>query len=171
MLKLIGSIVIIAASTLGGFIYAQSFINRVKELNEMERCIYQLQNEIVYTHTPLPEALTNVAAKAKEPIAGIFNKTSQELETNIYDNVYETFKNAFKENNNLNLKNEDINLILDLSKSLGESDITGQINIFSLTMENLKKIIAQAEITMKKNVKMYRYLGFGIGAMIVIMLI
>ena len=171
MLKLIGSILIIAASTIGGFIYAQSFISRVKELNEIERCIYQLQNEIVYTHTPLPEALINVAIKAKEPIADIFNKTSKKLSSNMYDNVYEAFKNTFKESTDLNLKNEDINLILDLSKSLGESDINGQINIFSLTMENLKKIIAEAEITMKKNVKMYRYLGFGIGAMIVIMLI
>ncbi|MDF2503319.1 MULTISPECIES: stage III sporulation protein SpoIIIAB [Clostridium] len=171
MLKLIGGILIIAASTVGGFVYAQSFIYRVKELYEIERCIYQLQNEIVYTHTPLPEALINVSIKAKEPINNIFNKTSQKLSSNIYDNVYEAFKNTFKETSNLSLKNEDINLILDLSKSLGESDITGQVNMFSLSIDNLKKIIAEAEITMKKNVKMYRYLGFGIGAMIVIMLI
>jgi len=171
VLKIIGSILIIIASTFGGFMYAQCFVNRVKELNEIERCIYQLQNEIVYTHTPLPEALVNVAVKSKEPIADIFNRSSHKLKSNRYDNVYEAFKEAFRENSNLNLKEEDINLMLDLSKSLGESDITGQINIFSLTIENLKKIIAQAEITMKKNVKMYRYLGFGIGAMIVIMLI
>lgn len=171
MLKIIGSILIIIASTFGGFMYAQSFVNRVKELNEIERCIYQLQNEIAYTHTPLPDALNNVAIKAKEPIAEIFNSTSNKLKSNMYDNVYEAFREAFNESSSINLKEEDINLVLDLSKSLGESDITGQMNIFSLTIENLKKIITQAEITMKKNVKMYRYLGFSIGAVIVIMLI
>jgi stage III sporulation protein AB len=35
----------------------------------------------------------------------------------------------------------------------------------------LKKIIDDADIAMKKNVKMFRYLGFGVGAMIVIMLV
>jgi stage III sporulation protein AB len=60
---------------------------------------------------------------------------------------------------------------LDLAKSLGESDIDGQVNIFLFTINNLKKVISDAEISMKKNVKMFRYLGFSIGAMIVIMLI
>jgi len=38
-------------------------------------------------------------------------------------------------------------------------------------LENLKKQIIEAEILMKKNVKMYRYLGFTLGTMIVIMFI
>lgn len=43
--------------------------------------------------------------------------------------------------------------------------------MFSLTLENLKKQIIEAEVSMKKNVKMYRYLGFTLGMIIIIMFI
>ncbi len=71
----------------------------------------------------------------------------------------------------LNLKDEDIDVILDLSKSLGESDIEGQKAVFSLTIEDMKKQIKISESILKKNLKMYRCLGFSVGAVIVILLI
>lgn len=172
MLKFLGSSIVILFSTLAGIIYAQSYVYRVKELNEMARCVCQLQNEIVYTHTPLPEALLNISRTGKKPIADIFKKISIKLSSNLYDNVYDVFREIFDSNKkNLYLKPEDVNVVLDLAKSLGESDIDGQVNIFLFTVNNLKKIINDADIAMKKNVKMFRYLGFSVGAMIVIMLI
>ncbi|WP_026881312.1 stage III sporulation protein SpoIIIAB [Clostridium akagii] len=172
MIKFLGSSIVIIFSTFAGIIYAQAYIYRVRELNEMERCIRQLQNEIVYTHTPLPEALLNISHTGKRPIADIFKKISAELSSNLHDSVYDAFKKIFDNSSkNLYLKAEDVNIILDLAKSLGESDIDGQVNIFLFTVNNLKKIIGEADVAMKKNVKMFRYLGFGVGAMIVIMLI
>jgi stage III sporulation protein AB len=171
MLKLIGSSLVIVASTIGGIIYAQSYVYRVRELNEVQRCICELENEIVYTHTPLPEALINISNRSKKPISEIFRKISMELSSNNHDSVYEAFRDIFEKSKNIYLKTDDINIVLDLAKSLGESDIDGQVNIFLFTINNLKKAISDAEISMKKNVKMFRYLGFSIGAMIVIMLI
>ena len=170
MIKTIGCLLILAASTFGGFIYADSFKKRVKQLNEVERAINQLQNEIEYTYTPLPEALHNVSEKCEAPIKEIFLKASQALYSNEIDSVYDAFKQCLEESN-LNINKEDINVILDLSKSLGESDIEGHKKIFSLAKINLKKRINIAEDSMTKNVKMYRYLGFSLGAMLVIVLI
>lgn len=172
MLKTIGCLLILSASTIGGFVYGELFKKRVKELNELERCITQLQSEIEYTYTPLPEALSNVALKSNEPIKDIFMKASKLLHSNKVETVHEAFiKSINDKRSNLSLKKEDINLILDLSKSLGESDIEGHKRMFSLSVNNLKKKISEAELLMNKNLKMYRYLGFSIGAMIVIVLI
>ena len=66
------------------------------------------------------------------------------------------------------MKNEDISAILDLSKTLGESDIEGQKRMFSLTLDNIKNQIEVSKIAMNKNLKMYRCLGFSLGAVIVI---
>ena len=88
------------------------------------------------------------------------------------DTVYEAFKNVIeKQKDNLSLKKEDTTVILDLAKTLGESDIGGQQRMFSLTLENLKKQIKNSESLMNKNVKMYRYLGFSLGAMLAIILV
>lgn len=172
MLKIIGCILILGASTFGGFFYSEAFKHRLKQLNEVERSIYQLQNEIIYTHTPIPEALENVSIKGIKPISQIFYEISQELSSNKHDSVQEAFKYIFdKRRKSINLKNCDIDVILDLSKCLGESDINGQVSMFSLTDENIKKLIIEAEINMKKNVKMYRSLGFCIGAVVILMLI
>lgn len=172
MLKILGCLMILGASTGIGFSYGERFKKRTKQLNELERCINQLQNEIVYTHTPLPEAILDVSKKSINPIKDIFEQVSSLLFFNEVDNVYEAFKNVIdKEKDNLNLKKEDISVILDLTKTLGESDIGGQQRMFSLTLENLKKQLKSSEDSMKKNVKMYRYLGITLGAMLVIILV
>jgi len=172
MIKFISCFIILTTSTIGGFVYAESFRKRVKHLNEFERALTQLENEIEYTHTPLPEALECVAEKSESPVKEIFDKISKLLYRNEVDSVYNAFKKCLaNETNSLNLNLEDINVILDLSKSLGESDIEGHRKIFSLVKMNLKKRISIAEESMNKNLKLYRYLGFSIGAMIVIVLL
>lgn len=172
MIKIIGCAVILGASTMAGFIYSERLKYRVFQLNEVQRAVYQLQNEITYVHALLPDAFKNIAHKSKEPIKELFNKTSELLSDNEYENVYEATNSAVNlMKNRLYLNTDDINVILDLTKTLGESDIEGQNNIFSLTISNLKKQIKISEEFMNKNIKMYRYLGFSFGAMLVIVLI
>ena len=172
MIKIIGCAVILGASTMAGFIYSERLKYRVFQLNEVERAIHQLQNEITYVHALLPDAFKSVAQKSRNPIKELFNKTGELLSGNEYDNVYEAMNSAMNTiKSGLNLNCDDINVILDLSKTLGESDIEGQKNMFTLTIGNLKKQIKMSEEFMKKNIKMYRYLGFSFGAMLVIALI
>ena len=172
MIKIIGCAVILGASTMAGFIYSERLKYRVFQLNEVERAIHQLQNEITYVHALLPDAFKSVAQKSKNPIRELFNKTGELLSGNEYDNVYEAMNSAMNTiKSGLSLNCDDINVILDLSKTLGESDIEGQKNMFTLTIGNLKKQIKISEEFMKKNIKMYRYLGFSFGAMLVIALI
>ncbi|MFL0268397.1 stage III sporulation protein SpoIIIAB [Candidatus Clostridium radicumherbarum] len=172
MIKFLSCFIILATSTIAGFVYAEGFRKRVKQLNEFERSLGQLENEIEYTHTPLPEALYSVSEKSESPVKEIFEKISKLLYKNEVDSVYNAFKKCLEyEANSLNLNSDDLKVILDLSKSLGESDIEGHRKIFSLLKVNLKKRINIAEETMNKNLKLYRYLGFSIGAMIVIVLL
>ncbi|MCD2345169.1 stage III sporulation protein SpoIIIAB [Clostridium guangxiense] len=172
MIKIFGCMIVLITSTLAGFVYAEKFKSRVRELNEIQVCIYQLRNQIIYTHTPLVEALMNVADKTIEPLKSFFKIISSNLLSKNCDSVYEAFKNAFEiSSSHMTMVKEDKLIVLNLSKSLGETDIDGQIAVFELTIENLKKQIKNAEEIMKKSVKMYRYLGFCIGAMLVIMLV
>jgi stage III sporulation protein AB len=172
MIKEMGCLIIVAASTIAGFMYSEKFKKRVKQLNEFERAINQLQDEIEYTHTHLPEAFNNIAEKSENPVNKVFSKVSKLLYEGEAESVYNAFEKSIKDKKfELNLDEDDINVILDLSKTLGDSDIDGHKRMFSLVRNNLKKRISIAEISMSKNVKMYRYLGVTIGAMLVIVLI
>lgn len=172
MLKILACVMVISASSAIGFTYAEGFKKRTKQLSELQRCINQLQNYIVYTRTPLPEAIFNISHKSVSPIKNIFEEVSKLLFSNEVNNVYEAFYKVLNDKNKtLNLKKEDINVILDMAKTLGECDIDGEKRMFNLALSSLKKQIEISEDSMNKNVKMYRYLGFSLGTMLVIMLI
>ena len=140
MFKLLGALLVIVGSTAAGFIYSDKFRKRTQQLNEFLRCLFQLQNEIVYTHTSLPEGLKNLSKTSTFPIDKFFKEVSQLLEKNEVDTVYDAFVQEFKHfENELFLEKEDIEVIVNFSKTLGESDIEGHKKIFSLVVENLKK--------------------------------
>jgi len=171
-LKTVGMLLILGASTAAGFWYAEGFRKRYAELQEIQRAIYQFQGEIEYTHTPIPEALLKVSEKSKEPIGQVLKQISNLLEKNEAKDVYEAFKLSFDSNkNSLCLSKEDISIVLDMAKVLGDADIEGHKKVFNYTLEKLKGQIKIAEGLAQKNVKMYRYLGVTLGGMTVIMLI
>jgi len=172
MLKVIGCLIVLGASSAAGFIYAESFKKRVADLNELQRIMYLLQSEIEYINNPIPRALKEISTKTIKPFSLIFNDISELLFKNEVESVYQAFKIILSSNNySLNLNKDDINILFDLSKSLGESDVSGQRKMFEFTLESIKKQIILAEELMYKNLKVYRYLGVTLGSMVVIMLL
>ncbi|GAA0723794.1 stage III sporulation protein SpoIIIAB [Clostridium malenominatum] len=172
MLKIIGSLMVVVSTTWIGFFYSSNLNKRNNQLKEFQRCIYQLQNEIIYTYTPLPEVFLSISKKSKVPMDKFFNELSRILYSNEVDSVYEGIKKAYEGMEDiLNFNKEDLNLIYNLGKGLGETDIEGQKKVVALTLDNLKSQLIEAETLVKKNVKMYRFLGFTIGMMVVIIFI
>lgn len=171
MIKIIGGIVILISSTLIGFYYGTTFKKRVIELNEIHRALQQLKNQMEYTYTPLPQIFSDLSKKSIYPLNDIFKNISEILYSNEVNSVYDAFKNSFDDKKEIiNLNSNDINIILDFAKTLGESDIEGQKGMLALTVDNIKKQIDISTSIMYKNVKMCRCLGFALGAAIVILL-
>lgn len=172
MLSIVGYLLVIFSTTIAGFAFGENFKKRVIQLKEFQRAIYELENDIVYTYTPLPCAFEKISENSIFPIKDILKDISISLKQNEVNSVYEAFDSTLSRNKDyLCIKKEDINIILDFSKTLGQSDLEGEKRVFNLTLDNLKKQIEKADELMDKNVKMYRYLGFSLGAMIVILLI
>lgn len=171
MLYELGCIFIISATTLIGFMLGEGCKKRSAQLGELERDLYELENDIVYTYAPLPEALESISKKSIFPINEILHNISLMLQNNDVQGVHEAFTESFSQKKEyLCLKKEDIDILLDFSKTLGQTDIEGERKVFALTREKLKKQINKAENLMDKNVKMYRCLGFSIGAAIIVLL-
>lgn len=69
------------------------------------------------------------------------------------------------------LTSDDINVIKDFGKTLGQTDLQGQLSKTKLTLEFLDKQIQEAQIDESKNKKMYKTLGVLTGLGLVIILI
>lgn len=163
--------IIIFLSSLIGYLYGEGFRQRLIQLKELKRALIDFENDISYTYTPLPESIENIAIKSKSPIKELFNEISLKLKNNQVENVYMAFKESINEHKKkMNLKPKDFEILLDLSKSLGETNISGQVKIFNLAKEKLNMELKIAEEECNKNTKVYRYLGVSLGAMIAIFL-
>lgn len=170
-MKILLLVIIVLISSMIGYTYGEDFKNRLIQLREMKRALIDFENDIVYLYTPLPESLENIAHKSKNPIKGFLNLVSIKLKNNEVNNVYMAFYESINEHKkNMNLKDKDYDIILDLSKSLGETNIEGQLKIFNLAKEKLDYELSIAEHECNRNIKVYRYLGVGIGTMIAIFL-
>ena len=135
--------------------------------------IYRLlNNEIIYSNTPLPTALFEVGNKVSEPISNVFIKMANMLDEGTSNSVYESFEKAYLENKEkLSLNSDDYKILEDFFKTLGSSGISGQEKIFSLALENIDINYKEAKKKEKENIKLYRTLGISIGAMLAIFFI
>lgn len=172
IVKTIGGLMVLGASTAAGFIQADALKKRTRELNELQRAVNQLQNEMAYINITLPEAFSSISQKSTYPLSQVFKQVSTMLELNEVDTVFEAMDKAMKLNRQrLSLNDDDVKIMMDMSKTLGECDMGAHMRVFDLVLENLKKQTSIAETAMMKNSKMYRFLGFSLGAAVVIMLI
>ena len=138
----------------------------------MQKALLLLNNEILYSNTPLPNALFEIGNKVSEPISFIFIEMASILEEGNISSVYESFEIAYEKNkDNISLNKDDYKIINDFFKTLGNSGVTGQERIFSLALDNIDINYKEAKKLEKENIKLYRTLGLSIGAMLAIFFI
>lgn len=172
MLKIVSIALIFLLCTLIGFLYSEKFKMRYYQLKAIYKTITILQNEVVFSNTPLPEAFQEVSRKCRKPLNVVLLNASKNLYKGIDIDVYSCFKRIYEENiDEFFLLKEDVSILEDFLKILGESGVYGQEKIFNLCLENLRINMNEAFEECKKNTKLYKYLGVCVGAMISIILL
>lgn len=172
MLKIISILLIFLLCSILGFLYSERFKNRYYQLKAIYKTVTLLQNEVVFSNTVLPEAFEEVSGKCNKPLNKVLKHVSMDLYSGVDMDVYCCFKRVYEEfKDEFFLLKEDISIIEDFVKSLGESGVYGQEKIFNLCLENLRINIDEAFEECKKNTKLYKYLGICVGAMISILLL
>ena len=61
MIKLLGAVIILVATTWAGFEAARKISARPRQLRQLKVALQSLEAEIMYTHTPLKEAASEAA--------------------------------------------------------------------------------------------------------------
>ena len=103
----------------------------------------------------------------KGNIAELFGTVSSNLEENVVESA---FSKAIKEVKT-NLLDEDLEVIKNLSKTLGKTEKDGQVSQIELAKTFIESQIKKAEKEEEKNSKLYKTLGVTIGLACVIFLI
>ncbi|RKD34576.1 stage III sporulation protein AB [Thermohalobacter berrensis] len=172
ILKIIGSLMIVISCSFFGFYLGSRYSKRLNNLIFLQNCIQLLESEVIYSATPLPEALDNVYRKGNKKVSFIFKEIKDHLKSNKVYDIYDSFvyiKDILK--NNLHLIDEDIEIILSLGRVLGSSNRDDQQKHFKLVLKQIQTQQKEAEEKKKKNEKLYKNLGVLTGLAIVIILL
>ena len=171
MLKIIGSFIVIVATTIIGFYYAGIYVERVKQIRAIQYALNVLESEIVYTSTPLADAFKSVGEKSNEPFKRLFSNLSENLRNKNIESVANAFKAATENlKGEIYFQKEELEVIDSFMKSLGNTDVEGQKKNFNITIKKLEAFELKAEESRRKNEKLFKYLGISCGMLVVIIL-
>ena len=148
-----------------GILKSQKYIYRVNELKEFKNALNMFKTKIKFTYEPIPDIFEQIASSINPDIGIIFKIASHNMK---FCPAGDSWNKAI-DNDLLNINSEDKNILKDLSKLLGATDMQGQISQIEVTSNFLDEQIKKAE--KEKNEGMYRKLGMIIGLSIVIILI
>ena len=172
LLKILGSIMIIISCSLIGYFYGTRYSKRQRNLIVFQNCISLLETEIIYSATPIPEALESVYKKGNKNVSFVFRDIKDYLLSDKNHSVFDSFvyvTECLKDK--LYFKDEDVEIFLSLGRVIGSSDRYDQQKYFKLIHTQLKNQQIEADEARKKNEKMYKSLGVMMGLAITIILL
>ena len=166
-IKLVLYGLILAVSSFIGITIAQKYNNRVKNLREMKKALNHFKTKIKFTYEPIPEILEEMIESVTGESKQIFISALEKMENK---NAGEAWNEAI-EASNVMLEQEDKDILKNLGKLLGKTDIEGQLSEIELTSSFLDSQIKKAEQERERNGKLYKTLGVitGIGIVIVLL--
>lgn len=160
-------ILVFISSTLIGKYLSLRYSYRLTELEELKTALNILKSKIKFTYEPLPEIFYSITQNTNKNISKIFLNAINKMKI---ENASIAWEKSIEEYDG-NLTKEDKQVIKNLSKLLGATDLEGQISQIEVTENFLENQIRQAQEEKNKNEKLYKKLGSTIGLAIVIILI
>lgn len=154
IIKFISLGIILILSSYAGIILSNKYKNRLIELKEIKKGLNIFETKIKYTYEPVPEIFKEISDNLINNIGDIFKNASNKMDK-------DTAKNSWiqaVEESKTNMNKEDLEVIKDLGKLLGKTDIEGQISQIELTDKFLDTNIENAEKEYIKNNKVYKTL-------------
>lgn len=167
MLKFIGMIVIISAATFTGCYFSAALKKRLITLKKLNYMLEEILILLRYKSATVYEIA--------ETLAGDERFSEFDFLENIKPDgdipFQQSWCKAVYGSSLCGMKKSDIELIADIGKKLGTSDLDGQISTVMLQRSELEAAIASAEEEYSKKAKLYRSLGALTGAFVAIMLV
>ncbi len=170
MVKLLGAVMIIVASTSYGFQRAKGYRQRTIDLRLFQDALSMLQTEVTYGLTPLPLAMEKISRLVNGIVKDFFMGTLTDLKRGEGD-LLEIYWNKNLDLLTCGLKDEDKEILRNLGYTLGKSSVAEQKKHIDITLRQLKMAERESKELCSKNEKMWKYLGFFAGLALILVLI
>ncbi|MFA9375482.1 MAG: stage III sporulation protein AB [Lachnotalea sp.] len=172
MLKIIGSILIVVATTGIGLTAGRDLKIRLDNLRYIKKLMLMLKGEIKYLKAPLGEAFFNVGKRAKEPFNSFFNQIASDIESLECESFYEIWsKHIDEELSKIKLNKRDCITFKRVGEHLGYMDKEMQLGMIDLYVEQLEEEIKISKESIDEKIRVYNCLGVAVGIFAVLIML
>jgi stage III sporulation protein AB len=170
MIKILGAVFILLATTWTGFEVAKHISERPRQLRQLKVALQALEAEIMYAHTPLREAAATLSKQMPKPLSWFFEDFSKRLSAG-HTSVKAAWENSLQEVWRMTaLKQGEYEILKQFGETLGQHDILSQQKHIRLTLTHLEREEADALDKQSRYETMLKSLGFLSGLLLVILL-
>lgn len=146
-------------------------MRRTKELRSFIYSIQMIEAEMTYSYESLQQIFINVQQKTDPPITAFYARLADKLANPVYD-FYTIWQKALQRlRNESTLKKEELNILSEFGKNIGNHTIEQQKKQIKLTIYYLQKSLDEAIEQNKKYNKMVQSISVLFGIFIVLILI
>ena len=170
-LKIIGSMIVVVASTGLGMYMSNICSLEIKQLKEFKKIIMHLKGEISYGNTSLPDAIKVIAKKEDGVFKDFLNGLDIELNTLQGVRFRCIWEKAVEDTLNktcISLKNRE--MIKGLGRELGYMDKHTQLGCLDVFLYEIDEEIKDKMLAVKDKVRIYNVTGVLFGVFVVIIL-
>lgn len=171
MLKIIGALMITAATTSVGVISVKYLKRRVRSLRTLIGALDIMRSEICTRLTPMPELLEILAVQAGEPANIFFTNCLMKQRAMRGRPFAEIWRSALASTKELELKEPELEPLSELGSALGRYDTDRQGEAILAARKRLEGFLQKAETERDRESAARTMLGIAAGVMITIILI
>lgn len=172
MYKMIGALCILMGCTYCGIKISFFYKKRTELFRFLQNGMTMLETEINYTFTPLPLALEKVGRQSNRICQTLFLQAARALRSNKTATAGEAWMEGIAAlSAEVPLTREESEVLALFGQGLGKTAKEEQLKNIELTRRQLYTVQKYAEEEQAKKQKVWQYLGFCLGAFLVLILI
>lgn len=170
-MKLLGAILLISATSFVGLDISKKFTLRTKELRMFIYSLQMIEAEMTYSNHSLRQIFILVNQKTDGPVAHFYERLANHLQNPIthFSTLWDKELNYLKQHSTF--KENEINILQQFGKNIGNHTIEQQKKQIKLTTYYLQKQLDEAIEHKNKYDRTVKSLGFLFGLLIVLILI
>ena len=168
MLKWIGAILCFLTSLSLGWMAGKNERKRTEECEAFLELFIYIQNQVGYFLAPTKLMYKNFHHEVLRK-TGFLDALCAHESDEVYFDVWENALESPRKN--LNLSDDQFEIVRSFGACIGKSNEELQIKHLEYYTKALRKETEKQKMQMQKNIKLYRTLGFSVGAAILILVI
>lgn len=171
MIKLTGAILFITATSLVGFDMSRQLTMRTTQLRMFIYSLQIIEAEMTYSFASLGNIFSKVEQKTTGPISRFFESLANQLQEPVANFTILWDEQLSQLQNKATLKEEEVLILQQFGKNIGNHTIEQQQKQIKLTIYYLQKQLDEAVEHKNKYDKTIKTISFLIGLFIVLILI